>query len=391
MKKIFLFPSFFIILFLLTSSGCSLAGSDTTIVKGYFPEFKNRKISLSEIDILKTIPIDTSELSEKGYFKFRFERDSAGFYLLKIDNKNYITLVLDKESAVEIVANGKSIADNYVVEGSDDSRFLRDFEIGMNKNKNKVDSLSALLNKAYKSGDPDRRKNLESEYEQIFRDQKQNTILFIEQHCNSLASLMIINRRFGQRKILTDEDDYPYCFKLDSCLTALYPENKHVVNFQSHIQRITQQRKQADYAEKRVSIGKKAPDLELLKPDGNKITLSSLEGRYVLVYFWASTDENSRKMNSTVVNLYDQYKDKNFEVFAIALESYIDMWNAAIETDKLNWINVSDLLGIYSSAKRLYNVPDQLPFFFLLDKELVIRYKGSDVVSLSNAIQQLVK
>ncbi len=391
MKKFLLIPALLINFFLLTLSGCSLAGSDTTVVKGFFPEFKNRKISLSEIDILKTIPIDTIELTEKGYFKFRFERDSAGFYLLKIDNKNYVTLVLDKESSLALVANGKSISDDYIVDGSVDSRLLRDFEMGMNKNKNKVDSLSTLLNKAYKSGNPDRRKNLESEYEQVFLDQKQHTAEFIEKHCNSLASLLVINRRFGQRKILSEEDDYPYFFRLDSCLSTSYPGNKHVVNFHARIKRLAQQQKQADYAEKRVAIGKKAPDLELLKPDGDKITLSSLEGRYVLVYFWASWDESSRKMNSTVVSLYDQYKDKNLEVFAIALESYTDMWNAAIESDKLNWINASDLLGIYSSAKRLYNVPDQLPYFFLLDKELVIRYKGADAASLANSMQQLVK
>ena len=82
---------------------------------------------------------------------------------------------------------------------------------------------------------------------------------------------------------------------------------------------------------------------------------------------------------------------KNLDVFAIGMESYKEVWEDAIKTDGLQkWINVTDYLNIHSFAKTLFNIPDGFPYFIVLDKELVIRYKGSNFEELASEIKRVV-
>lgn len=77
-------------------------------------------------------------------------------------------------------------------------------------------------------------------------------------------------------------------------------------------------------------------------------------------------------------------------VYAISLESYKEPWEDAIKADGLeNWTNVTDYMNIYSSAKSLFNIPNDLPYFILLDKSMIIRYKGNNINALASEISQL--
>jgi hypothetical protein len=82
------------------------------------------------------------------------------------------------------------------------------------------------------------------------------------------------------------------------------------------------------------------------------------------------------------------FKKDGLQVYAIGLESYRDTWVGAINADGLNWINVTDYLHLQSGSVTLFNVPKTLPYFYLLDEGLVIRYKGNSVVDLIAALKR---
>ncbi|MFT5723914.1 MAG: thiol-disulfide isomerase/thioredoxin [Bacteroidia bacterium] len=128
-----------------------------------------------------------------------------------------------------------------------------------------------------------------------------------------------------------------------------------------------------DRMDKRVSsvgaldIGGLAPEIELLSPSGEKVKLSSLRGKIVLVDFWASWCRPCRAENPNVVRVYKEYHDKGFEVFSVSLDNSADRWKQAIIQDGLTWTHVSDLKGWKSAAAALYEVSG-IPKTFLLDK-----------------------
>jgi peroxiredoxin len=117
--------------------------------------------------------------------------------------------------------------------------------------------------------------------------------------------------------------------------------------------------------------------------------------------------------NPHVVEMYNKYNKKGFDVFNVSLDGIDDKkaamyqnnatriaqatqlekekWRQAIKTDGLLWKNhVSELRSWSSPVAALYEV-NSIPKTFLLDKKGVIRYENLRGKALEDAIQVLIK
>ncbi len=137
-------------------------------------------------------------------------------------------------------------------------------------------------------------------------------------------------------------------------------------------------------------IGSKAPDIAQTDPDGNQRKLSDVKGKVILVDFWASWCGPCRRENPRVVKLYQQYKDKGFEIFSVSLDKSKDKWLQAIQADNLTWDNhVSDLQGWQNGAAQNYGV-SSIPFTLLLDEEGRIIAKNVRGPALDAKLKELL-
>ena len=140
----------------------------------------------------------------------------------------------------------------------------------------------------------------------------------------------------------------------------------------------------------RVELGKKAPDFTMNNLQGKPVSLNSLTGKkIILVDFWAAWCRPCREENPNVVKVYNEFKDKGFDILGVSLDRSASDWNKAVIDDKLDWNHVSDLKYWDNAAAKIYGV-SSIPANFLLDKNGIIIAKNLRGQALYNKVKELL-
>ena len=140
---------------------------------------------------------------------------------------------------------------------------------------------------------------------------------------------------------------------------------------------------------KKIAIGQPAINFTQKNANGKPVSLSSFKGKYVLVDFWASWCGPCRAENPNIVRLYNEYKEKGFDILGVSLDSNKDAWLRAIKADHLTWTEISDLNAWGNSAAVLYGVKG-IPFNLLLDKNGIIIAKNLGGNDLANKLKEIL-
>lgn len=133
------------------------------------------------------------------------------------------------------------------------------------------------------------------------------------------------------------------------------------------------------FAQNKIEIGKKAPEIVMSQADGSPFSLSSLKGKLVLVDFWATWCAPCVGEQPELKKLYDTYSDQvkanKFEILGVSLDKNKESWQKAIDRFSINWIQISDLKFWKSPVAKAYEI-DELPFNVIIDGEGTIIAKN---------------
>lgn len=343
-------------------------GEGTYSLKGKLQNSEQRQIYLFELGEQQFIARDTASIGQDGSFLFEGEVKEPTLYRLGLDQQNGLMLVLDNK-AIQIEADARDLDGTAKIEGSEDSQLFRQLNKMVNESRQKEMALSEQFNKAISEGKTDEAEGYRQQYLAMQKELKQ----FLAQHPGSVVSA------FGTLNLINPQTDFAFADSMATLYSEKIPDSKYTAMLNKRLESM-----------RSTAIGSVAPDFSLPTPEGGSIALSSLRGKYVLIDFWASWCGPCRKENPNVVRMYNQYKDKGFEIFGVSLDQSREKWLKAIADDKLTWPHVSDLKGWESAAAQLYQV-DAIPQTILLDKEGKIIAKGLRGEELEAKIASLVK
>ncbi|SFW27486.1 TlpA disulfide reductase family protein [Cellulophaga fucicola] len=125
-----------------------------------------------------------------------------------------------------------------------------------------------------------------------------------------------------------------------------------------------------------VGVGNIAPDFTLQTVQGDELTLSKVEGKYILVDFWASWCVPCRASFPHLKELRKQYKNKGFTIVGVGTADEKEKWKKAIKEDNTPWNHVYDVSEnhAYGPVAKSYGVP-HLPTTLLVDsnRKIILR------------------
>jgi peroxiredoxin len=192
---------------------------------------------------------------------------------------------------------------------------------------------------------------IEARYEELSQQEKAVLKSYLSQNTSSIVSLEALKQIAGYVPDVTE---------VEPLYTSLSTTVKNTKSGQEFGAKLTKW--------KSVAIGAISPDFSQNDTKGNPVKLASFRGKYLLIDFWASWCGPCRRENPVVVEAYNEFKDKNFTIMGISLDNNQANWEKAIEADKLEWTQLSDLKGWQNEVAALYGV-QSIPQNFLLDPD----------------------
>ena len=79
--------------------------------------------------------------------------------------------------------------------------------------------------------------------------------------------------------------------------------------------------------------------------EGKNVGTSDYKDTYLLITFWASWDEESRQRQRELIALKEKYKNHNFDILSISLDTDRQAWQRAVAEDSVTWRQACDLDG----------------------------------------------
>jgi thiol-disulfide isomerase/thioredoxin len=133
-------------------------------------------------------------------------------------------------------------------------------------------------------------------------------------------------------------------------------------------------------------LGEKAYNMIMPDTSLKLQALYNIKADYTVIVFWDPTCSHCKIEMPKLVHYYDSVKTAglSFEVFAVGIESDIELWKKYIRDNKLPWVNVSDLYN--NTGFRSYYDIYSTPVVYLLDAEKKILAKRLDTEKLRDFI-----
>lgn len=307
-------------------------------IKGTISGASNLQVSLDLAHFDRTnISLGRATCDANGAFEIKSEKPwEEGLYRLKIGAKQVYFILGGKEGVVDITGDLNTL-DKMELQAKGSETLTCYAGI-----------IQDLIKKQLKS--PDEAK------------------AFIDRGCTPLMKAFLTTQLLGQ-----NAGPFIADFKSQNqALSAAMPGSKYATDFSNMVTRLeTQASQQQAGGGEAIQVGMEAPDISLPDPNGKIRTLSSMRGKVVLLDFWASWCGPCRKANPHVVEVYNKYKDKGFDVYSVSLdrEDGKQKWLDAIKQDGLVWSNhVSELKYWQSTPGAVYGV-QSIPKTFLIGKD----------------------
>ena len=135
-----------------------------------------------------------------------------------------------------------------------------------------------------------------------------------------------------------------------------------------------------------------APDVTFLSIKGDKITPQSLQGKVVMVNFWATSCTTCVAEMPQMVDTYNKYKAQGLEFVAVAMK--YDPPNYVVNYAETRQLPFKVAIDVTGEAAKAYGDVALTPTTFVIDKQgkIIKRYVGEpDFAALHKLLEKALQ
>ena len=360
-------------------------------VKGNITKAKDSVLYFENMSLDGPVAIDSVKLSESGEFSFSDDAPGAPeFYRLRIANQ-IINLSVDSTETITVKADYPRMSTGYTVEGSEQCNVIKDLalkQINLQAFVMGIENNPAI---GYDAVEDTIVKTIEKYKEYI-------KLNYIYKQPMKASSYFALFQTIGNRLIFNprqSKEDIKAFAAVATSWDTYYPnslrgENLHNIaiegmkNVRILENKLAASQRGIDPSKVNVS---NIIEIALADNHGNQRRLTDMKGKVVLLDFHVFGAEGSTQRIMKLREIYNKYHSKGLEIFQVSFDPDEHFWKT--QTAALPWICVHDDAAMNSNLLTLYNI-QQLPTFFLVDKNNVLYKRDAQIKNLDAEIQSLL-
>ncbi len=360
----------FLIILLIVLAACQ-SNNTSYKISGNIAGLDSGVVYLVKAQAGAPLMIDTSDIVN-GEFSFSGEITIPELHYLRLNDREYFAQFFLENESIDVKTYKDSLSST-VVSGSPETDVFNAYLDELELLSKQVRDLQGQYQTAIQRGNQDEIDRIEIDRKAALENMKVFAKNFVRENSTSVVAPFITLSQ------LTQQLQYDELKELMDLFPAEISESVYMVELKKAVDDLG-----------KTAVGVEAPDFTMNDTEGNPLTLSSLRGKYVLIDFWASWCAPCRQENPNVVKLYNEYKDKGFDILGVSLDRDKAAWLKAIEDDGLTWNHVSDLKYWQNEVAQLYGVRG-IPYTVLLDPEGKIAAKNLRGQQLEDKLKELLQ
>lgn len=350
----------------LAAAALIAACTPTARIDGTIGTAPSSEVIVKLLDVNRYEVLDTVATDAAGKFSYKVEveKGQPEFVYVFYKDTKVASLLLEAGDKVEVTADTLG---SYTVEGSEESQKLAQVEKDYAAALTKLNDIALRMEAASGAEADELRRALGKEYVEYYR----NCVRYILQNSKSLTVVPVLYQSFGaDLPVFAQTTDAIHFVNVSDSLATVYPDSKYVKALRKEAERRYNYLELESYIQNAEAIG--YPEIELPDINANKIKLSEVDSKVIMVYFWSASNAGQKMFNLDVLkSLYDDYHKKGFEIYQVSLDVDKTSWAQVVKQQNLPWINVCDSRGVDSPYVRTYNIGAVPATFIIADGELV--------------------
>ena len=357
-------------------------------IEGTLADAPDADVVIAMLDVNRYQILDTVRTDANGRYSYKvaLKEGQPEFFYLFYGNTRIASLLLSRGDKVRVQSDTLG---NYSVSGSAECDRLAEVERTQAEFSNRFAAAQARMADLDEDS-PEAavlRSDLTRQYVSYYRER----VKYILSNSKSLTVIPVLYESIGGTlPVFGQPTDAIHFRNICDSLKTVYPESRYVRALEQETVRRTNY---MDFDNRMKTAGEISYiDIELPDINGNKVKLSDVEGKVVMVYFWASELTAQKMFNLDVMKpVYEEYKSKGFEVYAVSLDTDKAKWASTIRNQNLGWVNVCDGRGTASPVVSLYNVRSIPSLFFIVNGEMVANVGVKNEATLRSFLASKLK